>query len=75
MQQRFQPTEPLCTPLYAIPGSIDFATRVAKILARRTNKPTYVGCSATFGSYGIEEEMAGVKIVVEQVMKVLDESQ
>ena len=71
--QRFQPSEPLSTSLYAVPGSIDFATRVAKILARRTGKPAYVGCSAVFGNYGIEEEMAGVRAVVEGVMGVLDE--
>lgn len=70
--QRFQPAEPLCTPLYAVPGSIDFATRVARILARRTGKPAYVGCSAVFGNYGIEEEMAGVKAAVEGIMRSLD---
>lgn len=70
--QRFKPTEPLSTPLYTIPGSIDFATRVAKILARRTQKPAYVGCSAAFGGGGIEEEMAGVRKAVEGVMGVLE---
>lgn len=71
--QRFQPTEPLSTPLYAVPGSIDFATRVAKTLARRTGKPAYVGCSAVFGNYGIEEEMAGVKAAIEGIMSTLGE--
>lgn len=68
-----QPTEPLSTALYALPGSIDLATRVAKILARRTGKPAYVGCSAVFGSHGIEEEIAGVRAAVEGIMKTLDE--
>ena len=71
--QRFQPIEALSTPLYVVSGSIDFATRVAKILARRTGKPAYVGSSAVFGNYGIEEEMAGVTAVVEGVMGILDE--
>ena len=71
--QRFQPTEALSTPLYAVPGSIDFTTRVAKILARKTGKPSYVGSSAVFGNYGIEEEMAGLRAVVEGVMSIWDE--
>lgn len=71
--QRFQPSEPLCTSLYVVPGSIDFATRVAKILAKRTGKPAYVGCSAVFGEGGVEEEMGGVKAAIEGIMKMLDE--
>jgi len=58
-----------------VPSSVDFATRVAKILARRTGKPTYVGCSAVFGNYGIEEEMAGVKAAVDGIMKSLSEKE
>ncbi|MCJ1456885.1 hypothetical protein MMC28_007251 [Mycoblastus sanguinarius] len=73
MPNRFNPSEPLCTPLYAMPSSVDFATRVAKILARKTGKPTYVGCSAVFGGGQIEEEMAGVRAAVDGVMKALDE--
>ena len=56
-----------------MPSSVDFATRVAKILARKTGKPTYVGCSAVFGGGQIEEEMAGVRAAVDGVMKALDE--
>lgn len=48
------------------------ATRLAKILARRTGKPAYVGCSAVFGNH-IEEEIAGVRAAVEGIMKTLDE--
>ncbi|KAF6217622.1 hypothetical protein HO133_006724 [Letharia lupina] len=73
MPNRLQPSEPLSTPLYAVPGSIDFATRVAKILARRTGLPAYVGCSAVFGGSVIEEEMAAVRLAVEGVMGVLGE--
>ncbi|KAL9063377.1 MAG: hypothetical protein Q9161_009502, partial [Pseudevernia consocians] len=71
---RLNPSEPLSTSLYAVPGSIDFATRVAKILARRTGLPTYVGCSAVFGSSVIEEEMAAVRAAVEGAMGVLREA-
>lgn len=56
-----------------MPGSIDFATRVAKILARKTGKPAYVGCSVIFGSGGVEEEVEAMKVVVEGIMKALDD--
>ena len=48
---------------------------MAKILARRTGLPVYVGCSAVFGGMGIEEEMAGVKRAVEGVVGVLKEKE
>jgi len=48
-------------------------TQIAKILARRSGKPAYVGCSAVFGNNGIEEEIAGVRAAVEGIMKTLDE--
>ncbi|KAI4207703.1 MAG: hypothetical protein LQ348_000497 [Seirophora lacunosa] len=73
MPNRYQPSDPLCTALYSLPGSIDFATRVAKILARRTGKPVHVGCSVAFGNPTVEEEVAGVKVAVDEVMKVADE--
>ncbi|KAL6720497.1 hypothetical protein ACLMJK_002421 [Lecanora helva] len=71
MPNRLSSSEPLATSLYAVPSSIDFATRVAKILAKRTEKPTYVSCSAVFGNYNLEEEMAAVKVAVENIMKAL----
>ena len=61
--------------MYEVPGSIEFATRVAKILVRRTGIPVYVGCSAVIGGMGIEEEMAGVKAAVEGVVGVLKEKE
>ena len=73
--QRLKPSEPLSTPLSIVPGSIDFATRVAKIIAKKSGKPAYVSCSAVFGEFGIEAEMAGVKAAVEAAMKTLDQSE
>lgn len=73
--QRIQPPDPLCTALYSLPSSIDFATRVAKILARKTGKPTYVGCSVAFGNPTVEEEVAGMRAAVEEVMRVLGEGE
>ncbi|KAL8839607.1 MAG: hypothetical protein Q9176_004348 [Flavoplaca citrina] len=71
MPNRLQPSDPLCTALYSQIGSIEFANRVAKVLARRTEKPTYVGCSVVLGNPTVEEEMTGVRIVVEEVLKVV----
>ena len=73
MPNRFNPAEALCTTLYAIPSNVDFATRVAKIVAKRAGKPTYVGCSVGFGGVGgeVEEEMEGLKVAVEGILGVL----
>ncbi|KAF2843527.1 hypothetical protein M501DRAFT_925207 [Patellaria atrata CBS 101060] len=65
--------QPLSTPLYPHPPTLDFATRLSKVLARRTRKPTYVGNSISFASAGmggtVEEEIEGFKAVVEVVMR------
>ncbi|MCJ1409809.1 hypothetical protein MMC19_003892 [Ptychographa xylographoides] len=68
MPNRLNPSDPLCTALFPVPSSVDFATRAAKILAKKTGKPTYVGCSATFGGATVEEEMAAVKIAVDAIL-------
>lgn len=71
MPNRLQPSDPLCTALCSQNGSIEFANRVAKILARRTEKPTYVGSSVVFGNPTVEEEMARVRAVVDEVLKIV----
>ncbi len=52
---------------------MEFTTRLAKILARKTQKAVYVGNSISFASAGmggtIEEEMEGFKKVVDVVME------
>jgi Proteasome assembly chaperone 4 len=62
----------LSTPLCTYESSVDFATRLAKLLARKTKMPVYVGNSISFESAGmggaIEEEMEGFKKVVTVVM-------
>jgi hypothetical protein len=69
------PAEVLSTPLYTQGATLDFATRLSKVLARRTNKPVYVGSSATFANAGmggtVEEEMAAFRRIVEVVMRLL----
>lgn len=69
--QRLQPSEPLCTPIYAFPSSVDFATRVAKAVVRKGNRPTYVSWSGSFGigGAGVDEEMEGLKLAVQAVLR------
>ena len=69
---------PLCTPLYTQSNTMDFATRLAKVLARRTGKPVYVGNSMSFAAAGrggdVEEEMEGFRMVVEVVMGEIEKA-
>ena len=52
-------------------STLETATRIAKILAKRTGLPVYVGNSMSFASAGmgggVMEEVEGVKGVVEVV--------
>ena len=52
--------------------TIDLATRMATVLAKRTGKPTYVGNSMSFAGAGrggdADEEIAGFRRVVEVVL-------
>ncbi|KAJ6117202.1 hypothetical protein N7512_006927 [Penicillium capsulatum] len=65
-------TGTISTTLYATASSIEYTTRVAKILARRIRMPVYVGCSIDPHGLGltVEEEMEGliqfVNVVVEK---------
>jgi len=74
--QRVSPADTLSTPLFTNSGTLDFATRLSKLLARRTGKPVYVGNSTSFASAGmggtVEEELEGVKRVVEVVTGLLE---
>ncbi|KAI4930444.1 hypothetical protein J4E85_005071 [Alternaria conjuncta] len=79
MPNRAKPAETLSTPLYTHGGTLDFATRLSKVLARKTGKPVYVGNSSSFASAGmggtVEEEMEGFRRVVEVVMGLLKKEQ
>ena len=72
---RLKPAEPLCTALYAQPSTVDFATRVAKVVARKLKKPIYVGWSGELGAVGaqVEEEMEGLRKAIETILGVLQE--
>ncbi|KAH7128302.1 hypothetical protein B0J11DRAFT_432089 [Dendryphion nanum] len=75
MPNRSSPSETLSTPLYTHSGNLDFTTRLAKIIARKTGKPVYVGNSISFASTGmggtVEEEMEGFRRCVQVVMDLL----
>jgi hypothetical protein len=74
--QRLSPSNILSTPLFTHGATLDFTTRISKLLARKTNKPVYVGNSISFASTGmggtVEEEMEGFRRVVEVVMGLLN---
>jgi hypothetical protein len=73
--QRYNPTQPLSTALCTVEPTLEFTTRLAKLLARRTQLPTYVGNSISFASTGlggtVEEEMDAFKRVVEVALSKL----
>lgn len=74
--QRTNPSDPLSTPLFTPQGTLDFTTRLAKVLTRRLKKPVYVGNSMSFATAGmggtVEEEMEGFRRVVEVVMALME---
>ncbi|KAF2792498.1 hypothetical protein K505DRAFT_362861 [Melanomma pulvis-pyrius CBS 109.77] len=76
MPNRSSPANPLSTPLYNYDATVDFATRLAKVLARKADKPVYVGNSIGFASAGmggtVEEQMEGFRRCVEVVVGLLE---
>ncbi|KXX73139.1 hypothetical protein MMYC01_206910 [Madurella mycetomatis] len=75
LPDKYNPSQPLSTPLCTVEPTLEFATRLAKLLARKTQLPTYVGNSISFASTGlggtVEEEMEAFKKVVEVVVSKL----
>ncbi|KAJ5682875.1 hypothetical protein N7462_006040 [Penicillium macrosclerotiorum] len=71
MPDRTSSTQTISTTIYSTPSSIEYTTRVAKILARRIKMPVYVGCSIDPNglSLTVEEEMEGLKQIVNTVVE------
>lgn len=71
--QRYNPNQPLTTTLYSTPASIDFATRMAKIITRRTGKPCHVGNSINLsgapGGGDLNEEMGFFQAIAQAVIE------
>ncbi|RAO66366.1 uncharacterized protein BHQ10_002378 [Talaromyces amestolkiae] len=76
MPDRTNPKSTISTILCNSAGSIEYATRTAKVLARRTALPVYVGCNVDPVSTGttVEEEMEGFKKIIDAVMARWEES-
>ncbi|KAI9750941.1 MAG: hypothetical protein M1815_001501 [Lichina confinis] len=71
---RYNPTTALSTALFIQEGSIDFTTRLARVLAKKMQLPVYVGNSISFaaaaGAGGsVEEEIEGFKRCVEIILR------
>jgi hypothetical protein len=68
----------MSTALYTQPHTIDFATRLSKLLARKTGKPCYVGWSGEFAGMArggdVEEEMEALRRIGEVVVGLVDGS-
>lgn len=75
MTQRYNASQPLATALCTVEPTLEFTTRLAKLLARRTQRPVYVGNSISFASTGlggtVEEEMDAFKKVIEVALSQL----
>ncbi|KAI9721780.1 MAG: hypothetical protein M1812_002115 [Candelaria pacifica] len=75
MPDRTNPKNVLSTPLYTRESSLETATRIAKLLARKMEKPVYVGSSISFKGGGmggtVEEELEGFRRIVEVVLGVV----
>ncbi|OJJ63875.1 hypothetical protein ASPSYDRAFT_83917 [Aspergillus sydowii CBS 593.65] len=75
MPDRLSPRSTISTTLYTSPSTEEYATRIAKILARRMGVPVYVGCSIDPVALGLlpEEEIEGLTGIVDKVMARWDE--
>ncbi|KAL3492848.1 hypothetical protein BJX62DRAFT_202040 [Aspergillus germanicus] len=70
MPDRTSSRSTISTTLYTTPSTEEYATRIAKILARRMRVPVYVGCSIDPSALSLlpEEEMEGLTRIVDTVM-------
>lgn len=75
LPDRYNPAQPLSTSLCTVEPTLEFTTRLAKLITKRTQLPTYVGNSVSFAGAGlggtVEEEMEAFKQVAELVLSQL----
>ncbi|KAI1079319.1 hypothetical protein F5B20DRAFT_173520 [Whalleya microplaca] len=71
LPDKYNPNQPLSSTIYSAEATLEFTTRLAKILVKKTQMPVYVGNSISFADTGlggtVEEEMEAFKKVVEVV--------
>jgi hypothetical protein len=72
MPDRVDARNSICTALSTTPANIEYATRLAKILARKLGRPVYVGCSIYIEGMTVEEEMEGLSLVVARVKEAAE---
>ncbi|KAI1651859.1 uncharacterized protein F4817DRAFT_83729 [Daldinia loculata] len=69
LPDKYNPSQPLSTTIFAVEATLEFTTRLAKILVKKTQMPVYVGNSISFANTGlggtVEEEMEALKRVVD----------
>lgn len=66
--QRIDPQNVLCTTLYSSEQSVDYASRMAKLLARRMGLPVYLGCSVKFPGLLTTEEVESFMELTRAIM-------
>ncbi|KAL7625533.1 hypothetical protein AAE478_004753 [Parahypoxylon ruwenzoriense] len=69
LPDKYNPSQPLSTTIYSVEATLEFTTRLAKILAKKTQMPVYVANSISLANTGlggtVEEEMEALKKVVD----------
>jgi hypothetical protein len=72
LPNRFDAQQPLATTLFTSEATLEFTTRMARLLARKTQLPVYVTNSISLANTAMggtmEEEMAAFKGIVEVVL-------
>ncbi|KPM43532.1 hypothetical protein AK830_g2984 [Neonectria ditissima] len=75
LPNRLNAGQPLSTTLYSSEASVEFTTRLAKLLARKTELPVYVSNSMSFANAGmggtVEEEMEALKAIANVTLEKL----
>lgn len=76
--QKFNPAQPISTPLFSVESSLEFTSRLARLFARKTQLPVYVSSSMSFAGAGlggtVEEEMEAFRKVVEVITSKLQDA-
>jgi len=75
LPDRYNPAQPLSTPLLTVEPTIELTTRLAKLVAKKTQLPAYVANSMSFASAGlggtVDEEMEAFKQIAQLVLSKL----
>ncbi|KAI9155231.1 Importin subunit beta-2 [Paramyrothecium foliicola] len=78
LPNRFDAQQPLATTLFTSEATLEFTTRLAKLLARKSQLPVYVTNSVSLASTAMggtmEEEMAAFKSIVQVVLEHLQKA-